>query len=174
MSYFQGFLYLMGVCEVMEEMIELYSVNLVFWKFVVFVVLLLNVVQEIVEVLVGVVEFLVIVGFIGCNYVVVEFFVLLVNIIKGFCVFDIGCFDMCFFVDYFGWLGMRYGVDSVVEMVDVMFIFDCDVLWINKFCKLKILVRIFYFDVDFLKEFMLVFYIDVEQCYCVDVEIVLK
>lgn len=64
-------------------------------------------------------------------------FVELVNIIKGFWVIDFGGSDMCFFVDYFGWLGFCFGMDDVIKMVDVIVVFDCDILWILFKCKLR-------------------------------------
>lgn len=173
-SHPQGPAYLMGAREVMEETIEPYSVNSAYWRPVAPAALPDYAVREIAEALANASDPLVIVGFTGRNHAAVKPLVSLADTIKGLRVLDTGCSDMCFPADHPGWLGMKYGVDSVIENADVFLILDCDVPWINKLCKPKSSARIFHLDVDPLKESMLVFYIDAEQRYRVDAEIALK
>ncbi|KAI1073305.1 hypothetical protein LB507_010788 [Fusarium sp. FIESC RH6] len=173
-SHPQGPAYLMGAREVMEETIEPYSVNSAFWRPVAPSALPDYAVAEIADALANASDPLVIVGFTGRNHAAVKPLVALADTIKGLRVLDTGCSDMCFPADHPGWLGMKYGVDNVIENADVFLILDCDVPWINKLCKPKSSARIFHLDVDPLKESMLVFYIDAEQRYRVDAEIALK
>ncbi|KAF5658698.1 Benzoylformate decarboxylase [Fusarium heterosporum] len=173
-SHPQGPSYLMGAREVMEETIEPYTVDSAYWKPIAPAALPQEAVREISEALINASEPLVIVGFTGRNHAAVEPLVSLANAIKGLRVLDTGCSDMCFPADHPGWLGMKYGVDAAIESADVFLILDCDVPWINKLCKPKKSAKIFHLDVDPLKESMLVFYIDAEQCYRVDAETALK
>jgi thiamine pyrophosphate-dependent acetolactate synthase large subunit-like protein len=131
-------------------------------------------VQQVADAFISALEPLVVVGYSGRNHAAVEALVSLANTIKGLRVLDTGCSDMCFPADHPGWLGMKYGVDKAVETADVLLVLDCDVPCINKFCKPQSSARIFHFDVDPLKESMLVFYIDAEQRYRVDAEVALK
>ncbi|XP_014561735.1 hypothetical protein COCVIDRAFT_33328 [Bipolaris victoriae FI3] len=173
-SHPQGPAYLMGAREVMEETIEPYSINSAVWKPIAPAALPQDAVREIAEALVSASDPLVIVGFTGRNHATVQSLVSLANTLRGLRVLDTGCSDMCFPADHPGWLGMKYGVDSVIENADVFLILDCDVPWINKLCKPKASAKVFHLDVDPLKESMLVFYIDAQQRYRVDTQVALE
>lgn len=173
-SHPQGPAYLMGAREVMEETIEPYSINSAVWKPIAPAALPQDAVREIAEALVSASDPLVIVGFTGRNHAAVQSLVSLANTLRGLRVLDTGCSDMCFPADHPGWLGMKYGVDSVIENADVFLILDCDVPWINKLCKPKASAKVFHLDVDPLKESMLVFYIDAQQRYRVDTQVALE
>lgn len=67
----------------MEEEIVLYSLDQLVWELVILIVLLQEVLEFIVFIVVGVEKFFIIVGYIGCNYGIVEQFVMLVESVFG-------------------------------------------------------------------------------------------
>jgi thiamine pyrophosphate-dependent acetolactate synthase large subunit-like protein len=164
----QGPVYLMGAREVMEENINPYEINSALWKPIGPAALPAQAVKEVAQALVEATEPLVVTGYSGRNHAAVEALVTLANLVKGMRVLDTGGSDMCFPADHPGWLGMKYGVDASIASADVLIILDCDVPWINKFCKPKPTAKVFHLDTDPLKQSMLVFYIDAQHRYRVD------
>ncbi|KAM0277679.1 hypothetical protein ACHAQH_005622 [Verticillium albo-atrum] len=170
----QGPVYLMGAREVMEENIEPYSIDMSRWKPIGPAALPQSAVEEVAHALVGASEPLVVTGYSGRNHAAAEALVSLANAVKGLRVLDTGGSDMCFPADHPGWLGMKYGADDSIKTADVLLVLDCDVPWINTMCKPKPSAKIYHFDVDPLKQSMLVFYIDALQRYRADAEIALR
>ncbi|KAL1598197.1 hypothetical protein SLS59_007207 [Nothophoma quercina] len=154
----------------MEEEIEPYSINFLYWQLVGPAALPASVVEEVSRALVEASEPLIVTGYSGRNHAAVKSLESLANTVKGLRVLDTGGSDMCFPADYLGWLGMKYGVDESLKTANVLLILDCDVPWVNKFCKPKASSKIYHFNVDPLKQLMLVFYIDAQQRYRVDAE----
>ncbi|EMD94618.1 hypothetical protein COCC4DRAFT_147855 [Bipolaris maydis ATCC 48331] len=173
-SHPQGPVYLMGAREVMEEEIEPYSIDLKNWQPIGPSALPEEAVQHIAENLVAASEPLVIAGYSGRNRASVKALVSLANTVKGLRVLDTGGSDMCFPADHPGWLGTKYGADDAITTADVILIFDCDVPWMQTQCNPKQSAKIFHFDVDPLKQSMLLFYINAQQRYRVDSEIAIS
>lgn len=166
----KGPVYLMGAREVMEEVIEPYSVNPKNWKPVGPSALPHDAVVEIAEILVQAKEPLVVTGYSGRNHAAVEALVGLADLVKGLRVLDTGGCDMCFPSSHPGWLGMKYGADESIKTADVILVVDCDVPWVNTQCKPRADAKIIHFDVDPLKQLMPVFYIDAELRHRVDAQ----
>ncbi|KAH7121474.1 thiamine pyrophosphate enzyme [Dactylonectria macrodidyma] len=164
----KGPVYLMGAREVMEELIEPYTINSAHWHAIGPSALPPDAVAEIALALVEAREPLVVTGYSGRNYAAVSALVDLANTVKGLRVLDTGGSDMCFPADHPGWLGLQYGVDDSVKTADVLLVIDCDVPWINTRCLPKSSARIFHIDVDPLKQTMLVSYISAERRYRAD------
>ena len=156
----QGPVYLQGVREVMEEIIEPYEVCQEFWSPVELGDLTPKHLILVTEALVSAREPLVITGYGGRDTTMVPLLVELANIIKGLRVLDTGSSDLCFPADHPGWLSVRYGSDDAIRTADVILVVDCDVPWINTQCKPADGTKIFHFDVDPLKQQMQLFYID--------------
>lgn len=170
----QGPVYLMGAREVMEEKLEPYSINPAYWKPIGPAALPHSAVELVAHALLDASEPLVITGYSGRNHAAVAALVSLADTIKGLRVLDTGGSDMCFPANHPAWLGMKYGVDDSIKTADVMLILDCDVPWINTLCKPKADAKIFHFDVDPLKQSMLVFYLDAQERYRADATIALE
>ncbi|PVI02834.1 thiamine diphosphate-binding protein [Periconia macrospinosa] len=166
----QGPVYLMGAREVMEEQIEPYSINPAYWKPIGRAALPQSAIEQVAHALLEASEPLVVTGYSGRNHAAVSALVSLADTVKGLRVLDTGGSDMCFPADHPGWLGMKYGADDSVKTADVILILDCDVPWVNTQCKPRADARIFHFDVDPLKQSMLVFYLDAQERYRADAE----
>lgn len=167
-SDLKGPVYLMGAREVMEEVIEPYSVNPKHWRSVGPSALPQDAVAEIAQILVQAREPLVITGYSGRTHSAVKLLVDLADLVNGLRVLDTGGCDMCFPSSHPGWLGMKYGTDDSIKTADVILVVDCDVPWVNTQCKPRADARIIRFDVDPLKQLMPVFYIDAELRHRVD------
>ncbi|KAH6962130.1 thiamine pyrophosphate enzyme, N-terminal TPP binding domain-containing protein [Ilyonectria sp. MPI-CAGE-AT-0026] len=164
----KGPVYLMGAREVMEEIIQPYSINPAHWHGIGPSALPPNAVAEIAQALVGAQEPLVVTGYSGRNHAAVAALLDLANAVKGLRVLDTGGSDMCFPADHPGWLGMKYGADDSIRTADVLLVVDCDVPWINTQCLPKSSAKVFHLDVDPLKQTMLVSYISAETRYRAD------
>ncbi|EXJ71807.1 uncharacterized protein A1O5_05617 [Cladophialophora psammophila CBS 110553] len=156
----RGPVYLQGVREAMEEVIEPYEIRQEFWSPVELGGLTPRHLDIVAKALVSAREPLVITGYCGRDTAVVPLLVELANIIKGLRVLDTAGSDLCFPADHPGWLGVRYGSDEAIRTADVIIVLDCDVPWINTQCKPADAARIIHFDVDPLKQLMPLFYID--------------
>lgn len=166
----QGPVYLMGAREVMEEIIEPYSIDSAVWRPLGPPALPSFAVEEIASALIAAERTLVVTGYSGRNPAAVSALVNLANTVKGLRVLDTGGSDMCFPADHPAWLGLKYGVDDNVRTADVILVVDCDVPWVNTLCKPQASAKVYHLDVDPLKQTMLVFYIDAQQRFRVDAE----
>lgn len=156
----QGPVYLQGVREVMEEVIEPYEIKQEFWSPVELGGLTSKQLDFVAEALVSAQEPLIVTGYCGRDTAVVPLLVELANIIKGLRVLDTNGSDLCFPADHPGWLSVRYGSDEAISTADVILVVDCDVPWVNTQCKPANGTKIIHFDVDPLKQQMPLFYID--------------
>ncbi|KAK5686544.1 hypothetical protein LTS10_002664 [Elasticomyces elasticus] len=156
----QGPVYLQGVREVMEEVIEPYEIRSEFWSPIELGGLAPKHLKLVSEALVAAKEPLIVTGYSGRNTAVVPLLVELANIIRGLRVLDTGGSDLCFPADHPGWLSVRYGSDEAIRTADLILVIDCDVPWINTQCKPADNAKIIHFDVDPLKQQMPLFYID--------------
>lgn len=78
---------------------------------------------------------------------------------------------MNFLYDYFLYVGNYWSegfFNGVLDNVDVVFVLDCDVLWIKLVFWLLLFVMVYYIDCDLFKVKMLLFYVDVELVCQVD------
>lgn len=166
----QGPVYLMGAREVMEEVIEPYSLNPAVWRPMGPSALPPGAVDEIASSLIAAERPLVITGYSGRNPRAVPALAALADTVKGLRVLDMGGCDMCFPADHPASLGFKYGVHDDVRTADLILIIDCDVPWINTLCKPNPNAKIYHLDVDPLKQTMLVFYVDAQQRFRVDSE----
>jgi thiamine pyrophosphate-dependent acetolactate synthase large subunit-like protein len=156
----KGPVYLQGVREVMEEVIEPYEIKQEFWGPVELGGLTPKQLKLVAESLISAQEPLVITGYSGRDTATVSLLVELANIVKGLRVLDTMGSDLCFPADHPGWLSVRYGVDDAIRTADVILVIDCDVPWINTQCTPTEGTKIIHFDVDPLKEQIPLFYID--------------
>lgn len=156
----QGPVYLQGVREVMEEVIEPYEVQQEFWSPVELGGLTPKQLNLVAEALVSAREPLVVTGYSGRDTAVVPLLVELANMVKGLRVLDTMGSDLCFPADHPGWLSVRYGSDEAIRTADVILVIDCDVPWVNTQCKPADGTKIIHFDVDPLKGQIPLFYID--------------
>jgi thiamine pyrophosphate-dependent acetolactate synthase large subunit-like protein len=92
----------------------------------------------------------------------------LADAIPALRVLDSAGSDMSFPADHPAWLGLRYGSDAAVSEADVILVLDCDVPWIPTQCKPRDDAKIFYVDVDPLKERMPVFWYDAVERFRAD------
>ncbi|KAJ6105111.1 acetolactate synthase [Penicillium sp. IBT 18751x] len=156
----RGPVYLQGVREVMEEVMEPYEIQQEFWSPVELGGLTPKQLALVAEALVSAREPLVVTGYCGRDTAAVPLLVELANIVKGLRVLDTMGSDLCFPADHPGWLSVRYGSDEAIRTADVILVVDCDVPWINTQCKPVGGTKIIHFDVDPLKNQMPLFYID--------------
>ncbi|KAJ4358938.1 hypothetical protein N0V95_002644 [Ascochyta clinopodiicola] len=156
----RGPVYLQGVREVMEEVMEPYEIQQEFWTSVELGGLTPKQLELIAEALVSAREPLVVTGYSGRDTAVVPLLVELANTVKGLRVLDTCGSDLCFPADHPGWLSVRYGSDDAIRTADLILVIDCDVPWINTQCKPAKGTKIIHFDVDPLKQQMPLFYID--------------
>ncbi|KAH8705787.1 acetolactate synthase [Talaromyces proteolyticus] len=156
----RGPVYLQGVREVMEEVIEPYEIQQEFWSPVELGGLTPKHLDLVCNVLVSAQEPLVITGYSGRDTAVVSLLVELANIVKGLRVLDTGGSDLSFPANHPGWLSVRYGSDKAIRTADAILVVDCDVPWINTQCKPADGTKIIHFDVDPLKQQMPLFYIN--------------
>ncbi|KAI1102003.1 acetolactate synthase [Jackrogersella minutella] len=164
----QGPVYLVGAREVMEEEIKPYSLSQDVWGKVDLGGLTPKASKEIAKALLGAEHPLLITGYSGRNHKIPEALVELANTIKGLRVLDTGGSDMCFPASHPGWLGLRFGIDPVIEKSDVILLLDCDVPWIPTLNRPKDGTKIFHIDVDPLKQLMPVFYLPAQHRYRAD------
>lgn len=156
----RGPVYLQGVREVMEEVIEPYDVQQKFWTPVELGGLTSKQLELVGAALTSAREPLVITGYSGRDTAVVPLLVELANIVKGLRVLDTMGSDLCFPADHPGWLSVRYGSDDAIRSADVILVVDCDVPWVNTQCMPTKGAKIIHFDIDPLKQQMPLFYID--------------
>ncbi|KAH9992369.1 thiamine pyrophosphate enzyme, N-terminal TPP binding domain-containing protein [Xylariaceae sp. FL0662B] len=164
----QGPVYLNGAREVMEEEIVPYSLQQDVWDSVELGGLAPKASKQIAEALLGAENPLLITGYAGRNQKIPEALVELANTVKGLQVLDTGGSDMCFPASHPGWLGLRFGMEPVIEKADAIVILDCDVPWIPTQCKPRSDAKIFHIDVDPLKQMMPLFYVPAQHRYRAD------
>lgn len=164
----QGPVYLVGAREVMEEEINPYSLEQGVWDSVELGGLTPKASKEIADALLKAEHPLLITGYSGRNQKIPGALVELANTVKGLRVLDTGGSDMCFPASHPGWLGLRFGVESVIEKSDVIVVLDCDVPWIPTHNKPKEGTKIFHIDVDPLKQLMPLFYLPAQHRYRAD------
>lgn len=164
----QGPVYLCAAREVMEAEIKPYTLNQELWDPIELGGLPANAVKKIAEALAGAKEPLIVTGYSGRNHKVPDALVKLANKIQGLRVVDAGGSDMCFPADHPAWLGLRYGEDDAIRTADVIVVLDCDTPWIQTRCKPREDAKIYYIDVDPLKQQMPVFYIQSNSRYRAD------
>lgn len=164
----KGPVHLVGAREVMEEDITPYSVNQEEWDPVELGGLTPKQAKSIAEALVGAENPLIITGYSGRNQKAPAALVELANQVKGLRVLDTGGSDMCFPASHPGWLGLRFGVEPLIEKADAIVIIDCDVPWIPTLNKPRPDAKIFHIDVDPLKQMMPVFYLPAQRRFRAD------
>ncbi|CAJ2510281.1 Uu.00g061810.m01.CDS01 [Anthostomella pinea] len=164
----QGPVYLVGAREVMEEDIEPYSLEQGDWNSVELGGLTPKASKAIAEALLGAENPLIVTGFAGRNHKIPGALVELANAVKGLRVLDTGGSDMCFPASHPSWLGLRFGVEPIIEQADVIVVLDCDVPWIPTQCKPRKDAKIFHVDVDPLKQMMPLFYVPAQHRYRAD------
>lgn len=155
-----GPVYLQGTREVMEEVIEPYTLKNQFWTSVKLGGLSDEHLELISRLLLNANEPLVITGYNGRNVTSVPLLVKLADIVKGLRVLDTMGSDLSFPANHPGWLSVRYGSHTAIETADVILVIDCDVPWINTQCKPREDAKILHLDVDPLKQQMPLYYID--------------
>jgi len=155
-----GPVYLQGTREVMEEVIEPYTLKNQFWNPVELGGLSDQHLNLISRLLLDANEPLVITGYSGRNVASVPLLVKLADVVKGLRVLDTMGSDLSFPADHPGWLSVRYGSHPAIETADVILVIDCDVPWINTQCKPREDAKIVHLDVDPLKQQMPLYYID--------------
>lgn len=156
----RGPVYLQGVREIMEEIIEPYEIQQEFWSPVELGGLTPKQLDLVSDALVSAREPLVITGYSGRDTAAVPLLLELANIVKGLRVLDTMGSDLCFPADHPAWLSVRYGSDEAIRTADMILVVDCDVPWINTQCLPAKGTKIVHFDVDPLKQQMPLFYID--------------
>lgn len=156
----KGPVYLQGTREVMEEVIEPYTIQQKFWKPIELGGLTAEQLAFITDCLIKGREPLVVTGYGGRDAKVVASLVQLANTIPGLRVLDTGGSDMSFPADHPAWLGFRYGSHDSIRSADMILVLDCDVPWINTQCVPREDATIIHLDTDPLKQQMPLFYID--------------
>lgn len=121
----QGPSYLCASREVMEELIEPYSINQAHWDPVEPAALSDTAVANIAEALWSSQNAMVITGYSGRNHKVVPLLVRLADMIKGLRVLDTGGCDVCFPADHPAYLTLSFGVNEQIKTADVILVIDC-------------------------------------------------
>ncbi|KKY23456.1 putative acetolactate synthase [Phaeomoniella chlamydospora] len=156
----KGPAYLCAAREVFEAEMEPYQLDQRVWRPVGLSGLPTAAIEEISDALLAAEEPLVITGYVGRNFKAVGELAGLADIIKSLRVVDMSIGDMCFPADHPAWLGGKYSAHDSIETADVILVLDCDVPWVPTQCRPRKDAKIYHVDVDPLKTYTPLYYID--------------
>ena len=117
----------MGSREAMEEEIEPYSTQQVFWTPNQLGVVNPDGIEFICNTLINAEKPLVLTGYTGRDHDEVHALVELADTVRGLRVLDTAGADMCFPADHPAWLGLAYGEHEAIREADVILVLESDV-----------------------------------------------